>query len=464
MDKSMVKGRTWKQLLRVRFSMIKLSIVIMILCLCILGPRQNVFATTQLEVNTTKQTGNKVKVAWNKVQGVSNYHIYVSVGDNKSYKLQAEVATESQQTTEEQQTIEPQQATEIQQSDEVLVQEEATILKYYCSEISSEKTYYFKVVALDVNGDVLDTDTTNLFNGNIVSTTKQKYSYTDMQKDIKQLQNKYSDYVHVDIIGTTADKRNIYDVILGNPNAEQCVVFQASIHAREYMTSQLVMEQMEYYLDNYNKKYDGKTYKKIFDDVCVHVVAMSNPDGVTISQKGFGGIRSKTLRKKLKKMRGARNTTIWKANARGVDLNRQFDYRFKYVKKWKKGAYALYGGKKPVSENETKALVQLVNEVNPKAVVNYHAMGNVIYCKYGGPKKVQKKVYKLAGEIRSLTGYSYMGLDRSPGFANWLVCKKGIPSCTVEIGMYSTPVPISQWNTVWKQNKNVMAATAKLYN
>ena len=159
-----------------------------------------------------------------------------------------------------------------------------------------------------------------------------------MKKDIKQLCNKYSDYGHVNIIGTTVDNRNIYDVVLGNPEAEKCVVFQASIHAREYMTSQLVMEQMEYYLDNYNKKYDGKTYKDIFDKVCVHVVAMSNPDGVTISQKGFSGIRSKELRKKLKKMRGASNTTVWKANAKGVDLNRQFDYKFKYVKKWKKGS------------------------------------------------------------------------------------------------------------------------------
>ena len=76
-----------------------------------------------------------------------------------------------------------------------------------------------------------------------------------MQKDIKQLQQKYSDYVHVEVIGTTADKRNIYDVILGNPDAKKCIVVQASIHAREYMTSQLVMKQMEYYLDNYNQKY-----------------------------------------------------------------------------------------------------------------------------------------------------------------------------------------------------------------
>lgn len=431
--------------------LLKFVFQLLILCLCLLVPNQIAVAVTSLEVNTTKQFGDKVKIAWNEVTDAVSYKLYISVGDDKKYKFVSEIAAAIDDTLNEDMT----QLTE---------QTEPSKLQHYYNGISAKKTYYFKLQAIDANGNVLDTDTANLFNGNIVSTTKQKYSYSDMQKDIKQLCNKYSDYVHVNIIGTTVDNRNIYDVVLGNPEAEKCVVFQASIHAREYMTSQLVMEQMEYYLDNYNKKYDGKTYKDIFDKVCVHVVAMSNPDGVTISQKGFSGIRSKELRKKLKKMRGASNTTVWKANAKGVDLNRQFDYKFKYVKKWKKGSYALYGGKKPVSENETKALVQLVNDVNPKAVVNYHAMGNVIYCRYGGKKKVQKKVYKLAGEIRSLTGYSYMGLDQSPGFANWLVCKKGIPSCTVEIGMHKTPVPISQWSTIWKQNKNVMAATAKLYN
>lgn len=298
---------------------------------------------------------------------------------------------------------------------------------------------------------------------NIVSTTKQKYSYADMKTDIAQLQQKYPDYVHVEIIGVTADNRNIYDVILGNPMAAKSVVFQASIHAREYMTSQLVMEQMEYYLDHYDKKYKGRSYREIFDQVCVHVVAMANPDGVTISQKGIRGIRNSILRKKLKKMHGAKYTTRWKANARGVDLNRQFHYKFEYEKKLKRGSYAGYGGRKPVSEQESIALVQLVNRLEPKAVVNYHAMGNVIFCRYGGSKKVQKKVYKLAGEIRKLTGYSYMGLDQSPGFANWLVCKRGIPSCTIEIGRHSTPVPINQFSAVWRQNKNVMAATANLY-
>ncbi|MBE5942353.1 MAG: peptidase M14 [Lachnospiraceae bacterium] len=411
------------------------------LFLCVilsLSMTDTIFAASNMQVSVTKQPDDKVKVVWSSVEQAAQYVVQLSVKDEKHYKTKVKISVK----------------------DDAVTTYEKELTK-----VNKTERYYIRVRALDNNGDVMEEDVIHFFNGDIVSASKQKYSYKDMKKDIEELESKYADYVDVQIIGKTVDNRNIYDVILGNPDAEKAVIFQASIHAREYMTSQLVMEQIEYYLDHYDEEYKEKTYREIFDKVCVHVVAMANPDGVTISQEGISGIRKASLRKKLKKMYGANRTTIWKANARGVDLNRQFDYKFEYKikKKYKKGAYALYGGKKPVSEKETKTLVKLVNEVKPKAVVNYHAMGNVIYCNYGGKKKVQKKVYKLAGEIRSLTGYYYMGLDKSPGFANWLVCKKKIPSCTVEIGRNTTPVPISQFGTVWKQNKEVMVATARLY-
>ena len=298
----------------------------------------------------------------------------------------------------------------------------------------------------------------------IVDVSHQKYTYNEMKNDIFALQKKYSDYLSVNIIGTTVDDRNIYEIVLGNPDAPKCVFFQATAHAREYMCSQLVMNQVEYYLDNYEKKYNKQSYHEIFDKVCVRIVPMTNPDGVTIAQRGINGIRNKKLKKKLKKMRVIGNPSRWKANARGVDLNRQFDYKFERNKSLSRYAcYAGYGGPRPASENESKALLYVVNTYKHKAVVNYHAMGNVIFHNYAGNKATKKKVTKLTSKIRSITGYSYLSTSESPGFANYLVKKKNIPSTTVEIGMYTTPVPISQFSTVWKQNKNVMAATAQMY-
>lgn len=306
--------------------------------------------------------------------------------------------------------------------------------------------------------------TLKAYAANIVNTRHQKYSYSEMVTDINELCNKYPDYVHANIIGVTADNRNLYEVVLGNPEAPKCIMIQATAHAREYMCSQLVMRQMEYYLDNYDDEYKDETYNDIFDTVCVHVIPMTNPDGVTIAQKGIKGIKNSSLRKKLKKMPGINNPSNWKANARGVDLNNQFNYKFRRNRSLKKYAcYAGYGGPYPVSEKESKALLYVVNTYNPKAVVNYHAMGNVIFHNYKGNKATRKKVARLTSKMKKVTGYSYLGTSPGPGFANYLVRKKNIPSATVEIGMYTTPVPISQFKTVWKQNKNLMAAVAQMY-
>lgn len=301
-------------------------------------------------------------------------------------------------------------------------------------------------------------------NTGIVNTRHLKYTYSEMENDIYALRNKYQEYVHVNILGTTVDDRNIYEVVLGNPDTAKCVMFQATVHAREYMCSQLVMKQIEYCLDNYEKKYNGESIHDILDKVCIHIVPMANPDGVTLAQKGIKGIRNKKLRKKLKKMPGISNPSNWKANARGVDINRQFDYKFEKNRSLKRYAcYAGYGGSSPASERESKALLYVVDTYKPKAVVNYHAMGNVIFHNYKADKATAKKTKRLTAKIKKLTGYSYIGTSPGPGFANYLNRKRGIPSTTVEIGMYTTPVPISQFKAVWKQNKNVMIAVAQMY-
>ena len=95
----------------------------------------------------------------------------------------------------------------------------------------------------------------------------------------------------------TKDGRNVYDIVLGNSSSSKNILIQASIHAREYMTAQLVMKQIEYYLANEKtESYDGVTYSELLNSVAFHIIPMVNPDGVTISQLGSTGINSTLTR------------------------------------------------------------------------------------------------------------------------------------------------------------------------
>lgn len=84
--------------------------------------------------------------------------------------------------------------------------------------------------------------------------------------------------------------------------------------------------------------------------VAIHYVPSCNPDGTAISQKGFNAIRNKSLRNGLRRMGGS--SSKWKANARGVDLNRNWKVAFKRPVKGSSG----YRGPKAASEKKYRHL------------------------------------------------------------------------------------------------------------
>ena len=92
----------------------------------------------------------------------------------------------------------------------------------------------------------------------IVSRSDKKYSYTDMKKDIEELTAKYPDRLTSQVLGESADGRNIYALCLGNPEAEKQIFVTAGMHAREYINCQVVMMMVERYCRNYGGKYKGK--------------------------------------------------------------------------------------------------------------------------------------------------------------------------------------------------------------
>lgn len=303
----------------------------------------------------------------------------------------------------------------------------------------------------------------------IVSTSHQKYSYGEYKKDLKQLQKKYPEYCQVNVIGQSADDRNLYEVILGNPEAKKHLVVIANLHAREYMTIQLCMKQIEYYLGQYNKKISGKKVSDVLDKVAIHYVPSCNPDGTAISQYGFNAIRNKSLRAKLRKMPGSART--WKANARGVDLNRNWDVAFR--KSGKRGS-AGFRGNKAASEPEIKALVKMMNKIQKQGkiagVVSYHSTGSIIYGKCAGQaaalvKKQTTRMYKTA---QNLTGYRLMPVEslKTAGGCSreYFLYKKKIPCITLEIGRNACPLGIGEFSSIWKKNKDVVIKEAMLFD
>lgn len=297
--------------------------------------------------------------------------------------------------------------------------------------------------------------------------------------DLQYFKKIYSDNIEINIIGSSHDNRDIYEVILGKSNKKH-VLIHAGIHGREYLTSLLIMKQIEYYLKNYeNGKYYGIKYRDLFNSVTFHLIPMVNPDGITISQIGIKGIKDEKLKDSIYECYyndlNARYTCDrfknylrkWKANAIGVDLNRNFDAGWNEINQSKKCSFANYKGKCCNSEPESKALVNLVNKYNFISTVSYHSSGNLIYWDYKD-SLVKNECSKLADLVSSVTGYTKEKSDSEysevtpGGFKDWATSKPNnpIPSVTIEVGLGKCPLKNSEFKYIWNANYRVLAAIA----
>lgn len=286
------------------------------------------------------------------------------------------------------------------------------------------------------------------------------YSYEEMCRDINAICNKYSSIAKTEAIGRSEEKRNIPVIIIGNKNAKHQILIQGGIHAREHLTSWLLMSMAEYWCI-----YNITDY----DDVCFHIIPMSNPDGVVISQTGK--LNSSQLKiyqndKKLKytSFSQALYTEKWKANALGVDINRNFPAGWGENKDERKAPSSeLYGGTAPFSSAEAKALRDYTLKYDFDVTISYHATGSIIYYEYGNKEPVNSLSESLAQSVKSVSGYilatSY-GVDGA-GYKDWVMEYLGIPSVTIEIGCQEAALDKRELYSIFVRNYKVMPETIR---
>lgn len=311
----------------------------------------------------------------------------------------------------------------------------------------------------------------------IIDLSTTLYSYQKMENDLQLLAGYYPQYMTLDTAGVTADGRNLYVIYFGNQNASRQIFICAATHAREYMTAQLVMKQLEYYCAHYEDgSYNGTAYRDIFENTCFVIVPMVNPDGVSISQFGEEGLNREDLRQNLKaiyesdKNGGytdeAYDTYLirWKANGMGVDLNRNYSPGWESVTDRTAPSSGLYKGTQPGSEAESQALMNIVDGLsNLLLAISYHSYGSLVYWQYGQAEPLWSKNQQLAAHVEALTTYYQAGYSNEAGFSNWCVNVKGIPSVTIETGLVPTPLPLDQFELLWSQNKEMWAMLGTTY-
>ena len=232
-------------------------------------------------------------------------------------------------------------------------------------------------------------------------------------------------------------------------------------HAREWLTTSLLMEMINEYAEAFtsNELIGDYNVCEILTKSSIWFVPMVNPDGVTLVQKGH---RTANNYNAVLALNGNKQDfSAWKANIRGVDLNRQYPAGWETIENDPgKPAPSMYKGPKPLSEPETKAIYQFTLSHNFKTAVAYHSSGEEIFWKYKSRGEFLDKTKKIADKLSAITGYSLVFPSPNPsggGYTDWFLDENKRPGFTIEIAplVGPRPVPLANYDKIWKENKEV---------
>lgn len=285
-----------------------------------------------------------------------------------------------------------------------------------------------------------------------------RYSYEQMLLDMDSMVKEYPAMVKKDSIGKSELGREIPVLRIGRTDAEHHVLLQGAIHGREHMTSWVLMAMVDYWLEN--------GMEQLVENTCWHIIPMVNPDGVILSQTGSlpesaWRVYYDDLAQGFAGANIPDYATVWKANANGIDLNRNFPAQWEGISVHRTAPSSeLFQGYEPFSAAESCALRDYTLEWNWDATISYHSAGSLIFSEFGTKEPVNADSRSLAQAVAAVSGYtvsSSIGMTGG-GYKDWAMEKLGIPSLTLEIGCEGAVLEYRELFSTFSRNCGVLWA------
>lgn len=276
--------------------------------------------------------------------------------------------------------------------------------------------------------------------------------YKSYAKKLTELKTEFP-FLRLFSIGQSVLGRPIFALSIGN--TKNVTLMAGAFHAQEWLTTSLLVRYIEHLCLCVRNKTQFSSFhlNGSLTQKGLIIVPMVNPDGVSIALDGASSAGK--LEENIIKM-SQLDSRSWQANARGVDLNHNYDAGFTTLKKIEEdsGINApcprQYGGTFPHSEPETQAMLKLCNSYNIQTAFAFHSQGEEIFYEYG--ENPPAKGFFLANLIAQSSGYTLVkndGLYSHGGFKDYFIQKYGRAGFTIEIGKGENPLPISDLEGIY---------------
>ena len=120
-------------------------------------------------------------------------------------------------------------------------------------------------------------------------------------------------------------------------------------------------------------------------------------------------------------------------------------------------------GSYPLSEPESRAMVNITNQNGYQLTLSYHTQGEVIFWKYDDLEPPRS--FEIGRRLAAVSGYA---LEETPpesanaGYKDWFILNFNKPGYTIEAGLGINPLPLSQFETIYRDNEPLMTEAAWL--
>ncbi|OIP77370.1 MAG: hypothetical protein AUK16_02100 [Parcubacteria group bacterium CG2_30_44_11] len=248
-------------------------------------------------------------------------------------------------------------------------------------------------------------------------------------------------YQRYEVIGSSVEGRALESYSFGSGTSR--ILFVGGVHGGYEWNSILLAYKAIDYLAEHPEL--------VPDDITVTIIPNLNPDGTYAAIGTTGRFTVAQIPNDT-----GRATGTGRFNAKGVDLNRNFDCKWQPESSWRNNPVS--AGTTVFSEPEAATLRDFVLTHEPKAAVFWHSQANAVYgsaCDEGILPATTRllNTYAIAANYTAIpifTAYPVTGDAES-----WLATL-GIPAITVELATHES--------IEWEKNQAGMLAVIKAYS
>ena len=272
-----------------------------------------------------------------------------------------------------------------------------------------------------------------------------------------------------ELLTRTAFQRPVRTLVIGN--GPRKVIYSAAHHANEWITALVLLkfaEELAQAIQSGGTLFD-RDAKAIEETATIYMVPMVDPDGVdlVVGEITEGNIQYDLARRLAQDYPSIAFPDGWKANLLGVDLNLNYPAgwlqarEIKFSQGFTTPGPRDYVGRAPLNQFETKALAGYTEFLDPELVLAYHSQGKEIYWTFQnyqvpGARELGEAFARVSGYTLTEPAFN----SSFAGYKDWFIQNFRKPGYTIEVGQGVNPLPLAQFDEIYRDNLGILVLEA----